>query len=88
MAKWIAVFAFCSVTVFAQSALPHASHDVAQKVMAKHCDRPASETVARKHVNEFKSIRLVRIDDASGGWARGQKTHFADSGMFDQIYGN
>ena len=87
MAKWIAVFAFCSVTVFAQSTLPKASYDVSQDVISKHDYRPASETAARKHANKFKSIRPVRIDDVSGGWARAQKTHFADGGTVDQIYG-
>ena len=85
MAKWIAVFAFCSVTVFAQSTLPKASYDVAQEVQDDY--RTTSDTVARKHANKFKSIRPVRIDDVSGGWARAQKTHFVDRGTVDQIYG-
>ena len=84
MAKWIAVFAFCSVTVFARSTLPKASYDMAQEVLDNY--RPTSE-IARKHANRFKSIRPVRIDDVSGGWARAQKTHFADNGTVDQIYG-
>lgn len=87
MAKWIAVFALCSVTVFAQSTLPDASHDVGQEAISQNGFRPTSETVARKHTNKFKSIRLVRIDDVSGGWARAQKTHFADGDTIDQIYG-
>ena len=85
MAKWIAVFALCSVTVFAQSTLPKGSYDMAQEVLDNY--RPRSETVARKHANKFKSIRPVRIDDVSGGWARAQKTHFVDGGTVDQIYG-
>ena len=87
MARWIAVFAFCSVTVFAQSTLPKASYDVAQEVISKHDCPPTSEAVARKHANKFKSIRPVRIEDVSGGWARAQKTHFADGGTVDQNYG-
>ena len=87
MARWIAVFAFCSVTVFAQSPLPRALYDVAQKVISKHNYWPTSETVARKHARKFKSIRPVRIEDVSGGWSRAQKTHFADGGTVDQIYG-
>jgi sulfate/thiosulfate transport system substrate-binding protein len=87
MAKWIAVFAFCGVTVFAQSTLPKGSYDLAQEVSSKHDCRSRSETLARKHANRFKSIRPVRIDDMSGGWARAQKTHFADGGTVDQIYG-
>jgi sulfate transport system substrate-binding protein len=29
---------------------------------------------------------LVNIDDEFGGWAKAQPTHFADGGVFDQIY--
>jgi sulfate/thiosulfate transport system substrate-binding protein len=87
MAKWIAVFAFCGVTVFAQSTLSDASRDVGQEAISQNGFRPTSETVARKQANKFKSIRLVRIDDVSGGWARAQKTHFADGGTVDQTYG-
>ena len=86
MAKWIAVFAFCSVTVFAQSALPKASYDMAQEVLDNY--RPTLKTAARKHAHKFESIRLIRIDDVPGGWARAQKPRFADGGTIDQIYGN
>ena len=84
MAKWIAIFAFCSVTVFAQSTLSIASRDAGQEVISQN--GPTSEAVARKHANKFESIRLVRIDDVSG--ARAQKTHFVDGDTLDQIYGN
>lgn len=87
MAKWIAVFAFGSAPVFAQSTLSNASHDVGQDVISQNGFRPASETVARKHANKFESIRLVTIDDVSGGWARAQTTRFADGDTIDQIYG-
>lgn len=71
----------------AEAYLTHLFSDEAQEVIAKHNYRPISETVARKHANKFKPIRLVKIDDAFGGWAKAQKTHFADGGTFDQIYG-
>ena len=31
-------------------------------------------------------IALFTIDEVFGGWAKAQKTHFADGGLFDQIY--
>jgi sulfate transport system substrate-binding protein len=31
-------------------------------------------------------VELFGIDEAFGGWAKAQKTHFADGGTFDQIY--
>ncbi|MFX8278119.1 sulfate ABC transporter substrate-binding protein, partial [Acinetobacter baumannii] len=35
---------------------------------------------------QFPNIELLKIDDAFGGWTKAQKTHFADGGVFDQIY--
>jgi ABC-type sulfate transport system substrate-binding protein len=33
------------------------------------------------------NVKLFTIDEVFGGWQRAQKTHFADGGVFDQIYG-
>jgi sulfate/thiosulfate transport system substrate-binding protein len=42
--------------------------------------------VAAKFSQQFTKVELFDIDDVFGGWARAQKTHFADGGVFDQIY--
>ena len=35
----------------------------------------------------FPDVKLVSIDDPLfGGWAKAQPKHFADGGIFDQIY--
>jgi len=34
----------------------------------------------------FPKLELFTIDDFFGGWTAAQKTHFADGGVFDQIY--
>jgi len=31
-------------------------------------------------------IPLFTVDKVFGGWQAAQKTHFADGGVFDQIY--
>jgi len=31
-------------------------------------------------------VKLFTIGDVAGNWANAQKTHFADGGVFDQIY--
>ena len=38
-----------------------------------------------KYAKQFKPLELVKID-AFGGWDAAQKKHFADDGVFDQIY--
>ena len=59
----------------------------AQEIAAKHYYRPTRSAVAGE-VRERRSRRctLFTIDEVFGGWAKAQKTHFADGGVFDQIY--
>ena len=57
----------------------------AQEIIAKNFYRPADQKVAAKHASQFPKIKLVTIADF-GGWAKAQKQHFADGGVFDQIY--
>jgi ABC-type sulfate transport system substrate-binding protein len=37
-------------------------------------------------LERFPKIELVTIDAAFGGWAKAQATHFAEGGLFDQLY--
>ena len=57
-----------------------------QELAAKHFYRPRLETVAKKHAARFPRVNLVTIDQVFGGWQKAQKVHFADGGLFDQIY--
>lgn len=58
-----------------------------QEIAAKHYYRPIDKKVAAKYVNFFPKLKLVTIDGTFGGWRKAQKAHFADGGVFDQIYG-
>ena len=57
-----------------------------QEIAAKHHYRPRDEKVAAKYAGTFAKVKLFNIDEAFGGWQKAQKTHFADGGVFDQIY--
>jgi sulfate transport system substrate-binding protein len=57
-----------------------------QEIAAKHFYRPTDSTVAAKYEANFPKIPMVTIDDTFGGWQAAQKKHFADGGIFDQIY--
>jgi sulfate transport system substrate-binding protein len=57
----------------------------AQEIIAKNFYRPIDPTVAAKYEKTFPKLNLVTIKDF-GGWAQAQKVHFADGGVFDQIY--
>lgn len=58
----------------------------AQELAAKYHYRATDKTVAAALEGKFPSIKLITIDDL-GGWDKVQATHFADGGVFDQIYG-
>ncbi|WP_428662390.1 sulfate ABC transporter substrate-binding protein [Reyranella sp.] len=58
-----------------------------QKIIAKNFYRPFKPELAdAADLARFPKIRLTTIDESFGGWAKAQATHFADGGLFDQIY--
>jgi sulfate/thiosulfate-binding protein len=59
-----------------------------QEIVAQHYYRPRLESVVQKYAEKFPAVNLFTIDEVFGGWQKAQKTHFADQGVFDQIYEN
>ena len=57
-----------------------------QEIAAKNFYRPTDAKVAKKYAKQFPKIKLFTIDEVFGGWTKAQKEHFADGGVFDQIY--
>jgi sulfate transport system substrate-binding protein len=58
-----------------------------QEIAAKHYYRPRDAALLARHADKFPKMQLVTVDDAIfGGWAKVQKKHFDDGGIFDQIY--
>ena len=57
-----------------------------QEIAARHYFRPWLKEAAEKHAAQFPRMNLFTIDQAFGGWAKAQAAHFADGGVFDQIY--
>jgi len=57
-----------------------------QELAAKHHYRPRDPAVAAKFAGQFPKLELVDIQ-AFGGWDKAQATHFADGGVFDQLFG-
>ncbi|MDP3670936.1 MAG: sulfate ABC transporter substrate-binding protein [Telluria sp.] len=57
-----------------------------QEIIAKNYYRPTVENEAKKYAAQFPKVKLFTIDEVFGGWAKAQKTHFADGGEFDRIY--
>ncbi|MES2103809.1 MAG: sulfate ABC transporter substrate-binding protein [Pseudomonadota bacterium] len=60
--------------------------DEGQEIIAKNYYRPTTEKASKKYASQFPNVKLFTIDDTFGGWTKAQKDHFADGGIFDQIY--
>ncbi|HTO68339.1 MAG TPA: sulfate ABC transporter substrate-binding protein [Myxococcota bacterium] len=61
------------------------SHE-AQDLIGRHYYRPSDPAAAAKYAGQFPKLELLSIDKDFGGWKKAQATHFADGGVFDQIY--
>ena len=73
-------------TEVAKAYLDYLYSDEGQEIAARNFYRPHNATIAAKYAANFSQLKLVTIDDEFGGWAKAQATHFADGGIFDQIY--
>jgi sulfate transport system substrate-binding protein len=58
----------------------------AQEIEARNFYRPRDPEVAKAFAKQFPALPLVTVDEVFGGWQKAQATHFADGGVFDQIY--
>jgi sulfate transport system substrate-binding protein len=70
----------------AEAYLEYLYSPVGQEIAAKNFYRPIDDRVAAKYAAQFPTIKLFTVDEVFGGWAQAQRTHFADGGVFDQIY--
>jgi sulfate/thiosulfate-binding protein len=70
----------------AQAFLEYLFTPEAQEIAAKHFYRPRLASVASKYDSQFPHLTLFTVDKVFGGWQKAQRTHFADGGVFDQIY--
>jgi sulfate transport system substrate-binding protein len=59
-----------------------------QEIAARNSYRPRDTEIAKEYEKSFAKVELFTIDDVFGGWTKAQKEHFAEGGIFDQIYKN
>ncbi|MEJ7806300.1 MAG: sulfate ABC transporter substrate-binding protein [Telluria sp.] len=70
----------------AEAYLQYLYSDEGQELAAKNYYRPTAPKTLAKYAAQYPKVKLFTINDVSGSWAKSQKTHFADGGVFDQIY--
>ncbi len=66
----------------AQAYLEFLYTDEGQQLIAKHHFRPRNA----KFAGALPKLEVFTIDELFGGWQKAHATHFADGGVFDQIY--
>jgi sulfate transport system substrate-binding protein len=70
----------------AEAYLKYLYSDEGQNIAANWYYRPRNPEIAAHYAPQFPKLKLFTIDEKFGGWAKAQPTHFADGGVFDQIY--
>lgn len=70
----------------AEEYLSYLYSDEAQRIAGDNYYRPSNEAILQEYADVFNlDINLVTINDF-GGWDKAQEKHFADGGVFDEIY--
>ena len=57
-----------------------------QALAAKHYFRPIDPQALARYPGRFPDIPLASVPALFGSWSKAQQVHFADGGVFDQIY--
>ncbi len=70
----------------AKAYLDYLYSDEGQEIAGRNFYRPTNPAIAAKFAKVFPKLELLSIDADFGGWTKAQKAHFADGGIFDQIY--
>ncbi len=70
----------------AEAYLHYLYSEAGQTLAAQNYYRPVDAKIAARFAKQFAPVKLVTIDAVFGGWQKAQKIHFADGGVFDQIY--
>lgn len=73
-------------TAVAKAYLEYLYSSEGQEIAARHYYRPRLKEIAAKYQSFFPHVELFTIDEVFGGWQNTQKKHFADGGIYDQIY--
>ena len=70
----------------ARAYLQYLYSEEGQEIAGRNFYRPRSAAAVAKYGSQFPKLELITIDQAFGGWTKAQQAHFADGGVFDQIY--
>jgi len=60
--------------------------DAGQELAAQHYFRPRNQAILTRYNTRYKPVELLTVEDIAGSWRQAQAVHFAEGGIFDQIY--
>lgn len=70
----------------ARAYLEYLYSDAGQELAAQHFFRPGNETIRARYATRYKSSKFLTVSEIAGNWQKAQQVHFAEGGIFDQIY--
>ncbi|MFM5164911.1 sulfate ABC transporter substrate-binding protein [Aeromonas rivipollensis] len=70
----------------AKGYLDYLYSDEGQRIIAKYHYRPSNPAIQKETAAQFPQLALFTVKDLEGDWDKAQKKHFAQGGLFDQIY--
>jgi sulfate transport system substrate-binding protein len=70
----------------ARAYLEYLYSDAGQELAAQHFFRPKNQAILARYSTRYKPLELFTVNEIAGGWEKAQQVHFADGGIFDQIY--
>lgn len=70
----------------AKGYLDYLYSDEGQRIIAKYHYRPSNPAILKETAAQFPQLALFTVKDLEGDWDRAQRKHFAQGGLFDQIY--
>jgi sulfate transport system substrate-binding protein len=60
--------------------------DAGQELAAQHFFRPKNQAILARYATRYKPLELFTVSEIAGSWEKARAVHFADGGIFDQIY--
>ncbi|UAK72838.1 sulfate ABC transporter substrate-binding protein [Aeromonas enteropelogenes] len=70
----------------AKGYLKYLYSDEGQRIIAKYHYRPSNPAILKETAAQFPKLTLFTVKELEGDWNKAQQKHFAQGGLFDQIY--
>jgi sulfate transport system substrate-binding protein len=73
-------------TAVAQAYVHYLYSTQGQHIAAQHYYRPRTASIRNRYASQYTKVKLFTLAQYFGTWRKANRVHFADGGVFDQIY--